>query len=88
MTQSSSSPILSDPELQNEDPIESHILGPIYNDDGTKITGPNRLMEAMVNGTPVTALCGYTWVPSRDPKRHPICPRCKAIIERTPDGSS
>ena len=39
------------------------------------------VMEAMVTGTPCTALCGKTWVPSRDPKRYPVCPTCKEILE-------
>ena len=32
-------------------------------------------------GTPVEALCGYVWVPSRDPKSLPICEECKSIYE-------
>lgn len=38
-----------------------------------------QITEAMVTGTPVTALCGKTWVPSRDASRFPVCPECKAI---------
>lgn len=38
-------------------------------------------MEAMVNGTPVIALCGKVWIPSRDPKKYPVCPSCKEIWE-------
>jgi hypothetical protein len=38
-----------------------------------------KLMEAMVEGTPVRALCGKLWVPSRDPQRFPVCPQCKEI---------
>jgi hypothetical protein len=41
----------------------------------------DKLMEAMVNGTPVVALCGKVWVPSRDPSRFPICPECREIYE-------
>jgi hypothetical protein len=41
----------------------------------------NKLMDAMVNGTPVVALCGKVWVPSRDPQRYPVCPECKKIWE-------
>jgi hypothetical protein len=41
----------------------------------------DKIMEAMVNGTPVRALCGKVWVPSRDPQRFPICPECKEIYE-------
>lgn len=38
-----------------------------------------KLTEAMVLGTPVVALCGKVWVPSRDPERFPVCPECKEI---------
>jgi hypothetical protein len=41
----------------------------------------DKLMEAMVMGTPVVALCGKVWVPSRDPSRFPICPECKEIYD-------
>jgi hypothetical protein len=40
-----------------------------------------KITEAMVMGTPVTALCGKVWVPSRDPSRYPICPTCKEIFD-------
>ncbi len=39
----------------------------------------DKLTAAMVEGTPVVALCGKVWVPSRDPKRFPVCPECKEI---------
>ena len=39
------------------------------------------ILEARVNGTPLTALCGYTWVPSRDPQKYPVCPKCAEIFE-------
>ncbi len=41
----------------------------------------DRLTEAMVMGTPVVALCGKVWVPSRNPDRFPVCPECKEIWE-------
>lgn len=37
--------------------------------------------RAYVEGTPVRALCGKVWVPSRDPSRYPVCPECKKIRE-------
>jgi hypothetical protein len=46
----------------------------------------DKLMEAMVNGTPVVALCGKVWVPSRDPQRYPVCPTCKEIWATMPQG--
>ena len=41
----------------------------------------DKLTEAMVMGTPVIALCGKVWVPTRDPERFPTCPECKEIWE-------
>lgn len=75
---------VGDPELDEEDPRFSHIVGPIYTDEG-KIQGSARVTEAMINGTPIEALCGYVWVPSRDPNRYPVCPRCKEINNRKGD---
>ncbi len=46
----------------------------------------NKVMEAMVLGTPIRALCGKVWVPSRDPKKFPVCPTCKEIWESIPEG--
>ncbi len=40
-----------------------------------------KLTDAMVNGTPVVALCGKVWVPTRNPDRFPVCPECKEIWE-------
>lgn len=48
----------------------------------------NKLTEAMVMGTPVIALCGKVWVPSRNPDRYPVCPECKEIWESMRDGES
>jgi len=46
----------------------------------------NEMMESHVFGTPIKALCGKVWVPSRDAKRYPVCPECKEIYESLPDG--
>jgi hypothetical protein len=39
------------------------------------------VMEALVNGTPVTALCGKKWVPFRNPDNYPVCKTCTEIYE-------
>ena len=39
----------------------------------------DKLTEAMVMGTPVVALCGKVWVPSRAPEKFPVCPECEEI---------
>ncbi|HEU4675470.1 MAG TPA: DUF3039 domain-containing protein [Motilibacteraceae bacterium] len=46
----------------------------------------DKIMESMVTGVPITALCGKVWVPSRDPKRFPVCPTCKEIYDGLPPG--
>jgi len=40
-----------------------------------------KVLEARINGTPLEALCGHVWVPSRDPKQLPMCQACKEIYE-------
>jgi len=42
----------------------------------------NQIMPSAIEGTPIVALCGKKWVPSRDPKRFPVCPDCKEIFEK------
>lgn len=37
--------------------------------------------EAYITGNSVTALCGKTWVPTRDPGRYPVCPTCQEVLE-------
>jgi len=46
----------------------------------------DKLTEAMVMGTPVVALCGKVWVPSRSPEKFPVCPECKEIWEQMKPG--
>ena len=46
----------------------------------------DKLTAAMVEGTPLQALCGKVWVPSRDPQRFPVCPECKEIWAGFPRG--
>lgn len=40
-----------------------------------------KVLEARINGTPLEALCGHVWVPSRDPKQLPLCQACKEIYD-------
>lgn len=37
--------------------------------------------EGYIMGTPVLAICGKVFVPSRDPERLRICPICKEIAD-------
>jgi Protein of unknown function (DUF3039) len=46
----------------------------------------DKIVDSAVTGTPVVALCGKVWVPSRDPKKFPVCPDCQRIYEGLPEG--
>ncbi|WP_061960675.1 DUF3039 domain-containing protein [Demequina flava] len=41
----------------------------------------DKIMESALSGEPVIALCGKVWIPGRDPKRFPVCPQCKEILD-------
>lgn len=41
----------------------------------------NQSTQAYIEGTPIRALCGKVWVPTRDPSRYPICPACQEIVD-------
>lgn len=45
------------------------------------IAEKNSVTEGYVLGTPVVALCGEVFVPSRDPEKFPICPICIKLAE-------
>lgn len=40
-----------------------------------------KVTEAYILGSPVEALCGHVFVPTRDPKSYPVCQACKEIHE-------
>ncbi|MEM7272094.1 MAG: DUF3039 domain-containing protein [Actinomycetota bacterium] len=45
----------------------------------------NAILPSAIEGTPVIALCGKKWVPSRDPGKFPVCPSCKEIFDKLND---
>ena len=45
----------------------------------------DKIVDSAVLGTAVVAICGKVWVPSRDPKKFPVCPECKEIYESLPE---
>jgi hypothetical protein len=51
-------------------------------EEGDFVSAGPSVAEGIINGTPVIALCGKTWVPNRDPKRYPLCPTCKEIAQQ------
>ena len=42
----------------------------------------NEMMESAVFGTPIKALCGKVWVPSRDPKKFPSARSARKFTSR------
>ena len=69
--------------------IEDRRTAPTDDGDHEKFShfvDKNKLTEAMVMGTPVVALCGKVWVPSRAPEKFPVCPECKEVWESLKSG--
>src|SRR5439155_13917205 len=48
----------------------------------------DKLTEALINGTPVIALCGKVWVPSRDPGALPRLPQRKWLYDLGPEAAA
>lgn len=70
--------LLEEDEVQTETPSRhSHIID---RGDST-MNAETLILTARVMGTPVTALCGHTWVPDRDPAKYPVCPKCMEMYE-------
>ncbi len=90
MVQSSTTPSLSsthpssstdldtrlDETTQTGEPISAHI---VKVEPGESAQA--KVMEARIYGSPLEALCGHVWVPSRDPKKLPMCEDCTSIYE-------
>lgn len=58
-------------------PLPSH--GDEDDDRYAHYVRKDKIVESAVTGLPVTALCGKTWQPSRDPSGHPVCPVCAEL---------
>ena len=78
ITQATPATVVPDTEQvpQTGEPIAAHI---VKTEPGENAAA--KVLEARINGTPIEALCGHVWVPSRDPKQLPLCQECKAIYE-------
>lgn len=71
--------VVTKPEVSNDKPEAAHIVM-----DGRR---PERddpvawVMEARMGGFPITALCGFTWIPNKPTTGLPICQECVEIYE-------
>ncbi len=69
-----------EPQLDGDHERMAHIvLEGFQPDEGDYVPAGPSVVEGIVNGTPVRALCGKVWVPGRDPQKYPLCPTCKEI---------
>lgn len=66
--------VVTTQETETAEPTAAHIVKVGPGEDAAAV-----VLEARINGTPVEALCGFVWVPSRDPKQLPVCEECKSI---------
>lgn len=44
------------------------------------------IVASALNRTPVRAVCGKVWTPSKSPEKLPICPECKDVYEQMQPG--
>jgi hypothetical protein len=58
------------------EPLAAHIVKTAPGENAAA-----KVMEARIYGTPIEALCGHVWVPSRDPRQLPMCEACKAVYD-------
>jgi len=65
-----------DEETRTGEPHQAHI---VKTEPGESAAA--KVLEARIYGTPLEALCGHRWIPSRDPKQLPLCATCKEIYE-------
>lgn len=63
-----------------EDILEEELLD-LDNSKVSHYADSSKVTEGYVLGTPVEAVCGKIFVPSRDPKKFPVCSICKEIVE-------
>jgi hypothetical protein len=62
-----------------EDTQERTTAGP--NECAHIVKDPAKVAQAYVEGTPVEALCGHTFTPSKNPKTLPVCQMCKELAD-------
>ncbi len=75
MTSTVTAPEVADPELDSEPPEVAHIVARDNDADADTL-----VTTALIEGTPLEALCGKVFVPSRDPQSLPPCEPCVEIV--------
>jgi len=62
--------IQTNEEIDAEEPLVAHI---VHRDDS---------MRGYILGERIMAVCGYTFIPSRNPEDKPMCEECREAIGR------
>lgn len=75
MTDTMTKPEVADPLTEREPPEVAHVVSRENDADADTL-----VTAAYIEGTPLEALCGVVFVPSRDPKALPPCERCLEIL--------
>ncbi len=69
--------------LTTDDPARAaHI---VFVPEELNITPQALILAARIEGVPVVALCGYRWIPHRDPAAFPVCEKCVEVYHRPGD---
>ena len=76
--------VVKEPITSNNKPESAHIvLTPKGEPDQTPQA---YVLRARIEGFPVTALCGFTWVPNKQATGLPVCEECLTIYRNDPKG--
>ena len=67
--------------------ITEEVVDRVLDDEGdhdrfSHYVKKSKILPSTIEGTPLEALCGKKWIPSRDPEKFPVCPECKEIYEQ------
>lgn len=63
-------PLVADPDLEFEPPKVAHYIQ------------ERDTMRGYINGDVVKAICGVLFVPTRDPKKFPVCEDCLVELQK------
>lgn len=67
-------------QTSSDKPESAHIV--MVPPDEADETPQAYVMRARIEGFPVVALCGYTWVPAKPVKGLPVCAECLSIYQQ------
>jgi len=72
---------MSDTDTLLDEDVDTSLDEPGDHDRFSHYVKKKGIMPSAIEGTPLEALCGKKWVPSRDPEKFPVCPECKEIYD-------